>query len=234
MRKFPLINLEDIRKEFDYFLLDSSALINYLNVQDPYGSNLKNRISHKDLEADSYVLFNKYFKKRGNFFVTNQIYDELLQGKLHFENIEGDHIKGILSKNEKNGICKKELMYYGKVCLVHKELTQLLKKIKKNEKIINLNEEEKKMYLEFNKRNKSLRKTNKDTLSKLSGPDYNLLITGAVLSMTRGKTAIISNDFHLLRSYRWFTEDENIDQDKFGCFKRDKRVFLVKYKSNNS
>ena len=65
--------------------------------------------------------------------------------------------------------------------------------------------------------------------------DFDLAIIGAVLSMTRGKTAILSNDFPLLYSYQALLVNEHLSPTKYGFFLRINSDFFsrAKHPSNS-
>ena len=108
--------------------------------------------------------------------------------------------------------------------------TLVKKKIQTSGKIIKLNEYETNIYNSFseNKTNLWLKSEN-----NLSEADYDFLINGAVLSKTRGKTAILSNDFPLLYSYRDLVSKERLSTERYGFFIRQKKEFFQKAYNNS-
>ena len=225
MRKYPLIKLDDICKKFEFVLLDSSAIINCLDsnkTEHNESSKLIYRINHKKTEEASYTFFNKYLKKTKNLFVTNLIVEELKCNA-------GNSIREVLSKYGWLKINKKEKTYFKEVCSTDKTRKNLVKSLQ-NGKIIKLNEYETNIYNSFseNKTNLWLKSEN-----NLSEADYDFLINGAVLSKTRGKTAILSNDFPLLYSYRDLVSKERLSTERYGFFIRQKKEFFQKAYNNS-
>ncbi len=208
--KRTLIHLDDLCKEFQILLLDTSAIVSPLD-REFKGNRLIDRINLKKAEGASSVFFNKCLKEKGVFYITQKVFDECYRE-------ENPPIREALAKYENMKLSKKEKKYFGSICSLKKERSSLLKSFKKYKKIINLDNPESKRYQEVFRRNFSLKSKN-----KLSDVDYDLLITGAVLSQTRGETAVLSNDFPLLYSYNALVNKEKIDFVNYGFFIRIKQ-----------
>jgi len=74
MRKHSLIHLDDICKKFEIILLDSSAIMGFLDLNGmgfKKNSKLIDKINRKKAEETSYTFFNKYIKKTKKFFCGN-------------------------------------------------------------------------------------------------------------------------------------------------------------------
>ncbi len=213
-----LTTLDEICNNFQIILLDASAINHFLECKGAHSVKLKKRTNYMSEEKNSAIFFKKYLNKKDNFLITKKIFNEF-----GFDCYENSSIRKILSKYDFMKISKKEQKYYHEICDRKKEQMKLLKKIKKKRKILKLNSGEQMMYSDYFERNFYLKKKN-----KLSDADYDLLISGAVLSALRGNTAILSNDFPLLRSYITLTIRENLSQDKFGFFIRLKKEFFKK------
>ena len=221
--KMTLLTLDDICKEFEFVLLDSSAIINYLelnSLERKEASKLINKINRKKAEEASYVFFNKYIKRTKNLFVTDLILEEL-----KYEN--NNSIREVLSKYDWLKIRKKEEIYFKEIRSAEKMKKNLVKSFQ-DKKIINFDSNENIEYSRYFKRNFYLK--GKYTLSDA---DYDLLITGAVLSALRGKTAVLSNDFPLLYSYKSLISKEKLSTEKYGFFIRQKKEFFQRAYNNS-
>ena len=217
-----LITLDEICNNFKIILADSSAIIHYLelNGKNKEVSKLEYKLKRKRAEESSYTSFNKYVKRTKNLFVTNLVLEEL-----KYE--EEKSIREILSKYDYVKIKKKENEYFGTICSAKKTKKKLVKSFQ-DKKIINFNSNENTEYSRYFKRNFYLK--GKYTLSDA---DYDLLITGAVLSALRGKTAVLSNDFPLLYSYKSLISKEKLSTEKYSFFIRSKKEFFQKADINS-
>jgi len=208
--KGPLVHLDDLCEEFEILLVDTSALIRPLD-KEVKKSKLIDRINSERMESDSSIFFNKCLKEKGVFYITSEIFQECYKGKPLL-------IREVLSKYDGLKLSKKEKEYFSSVCSLKKERSHLLKSFKKEKKIISLNDLEERKYQEIFKKNLYLKKIN-----RLSNVDYDLLITGAVLSMARENTAVLSNDFPLLYAYQSLIREGSFDREKYGFFIRIKQ-----------
>ena len=220
--KGALIHLDDICEEFNILLVDTSALIRPLD-DGIRGAKLIDRIKSKKTEGDSSIFFNKYLEK-GSFFLTKEVFEE-------YCGEETPPIREVLSKYDHLKISKKEREYFKNVCSVRKEKIKLLNSFKKKKKIICLDNSEEEKYNEMFKRNLYLKERTYKEKKKIGDVDYNLLIIGAVLSMTRTKTAVLSNDFPLLYSYQALLTNEHLNPTNYGFFLRIKQDFFCRGKS---
>ena len=212
-RKGPLVHLDDICKEFDILLVDTSVLVRPLeNVNKR--NKLIDKINFKKTEICSSIFFNKYLKNKGIFFLTKKVYNE-------FYCPEKITLEEVFPRYNHSKLSKKEHKYFSEICSVVQEKRNLLKSFKKNKKIISLDDFEEIKYGEIFTRNLYLK-----TKNKLSKVDYDLLITGAILGITRGKTAIFSNDFPLLYSYKSLIKYEHLNSTKYAFFLRIKQDFF--------
>jgi len=210
------LTLDKLCQDFQIILLDASAINCFLECRGAQSEKLKERINYAIEEKNSVIFFRKYFNKENNFLITSLIFDEL-------DYKENFSIRETLAKYDFLTISEKEKEYYRESCAYKKEINKLLKIIKKKEKILNFNQYEKKEYFCSFERNFYLKKRH-----NLSDPDYDMLISGAVLSKLRGKTAILSNDFPLLCSYKSLVYEEKLNTENYGFFLRPKKEFFKK------
>ncbi len=213
-----LTTLDEICNNFKIILLDASAINHFLECKGAHSVKLKKRTNYMSEEKNSAIFFKKYLNKKDNFLITQLIFN-----KFGFNCYDNSSIREVLSKYDFLKISKKEQKYYHEVCARKKEQLKLLKQMKKREKILKFNQDEHRKYAEYSERNFYLKRKN-----NLSEPDYDLLISGAVLNFSRGNTAILSNDFPLLYSYKSLILNERLSSEKFGFFIRQKREFFRK------
>jgi len=222
--KHHLIHLDDICKEFNIILLDTSVVESSFEIKNYHSNQLIKRIIYKKSEQDLCNFLNKYHKRTMKFFITYLVHNELKikeDNKKSLNKKKNNYIKTILNKYEHLKISKKEHEYFNNICSAKKEIKALLKSLKKKKKIITPNNFEKINYDNIFKTNFKLKLEH-----KLTDTDYDILITGAVLSKTRGKTALFSNDTPLLRSYKSLVYKEGLKPVNYSFFKRDKKEFF--------
>lgn len=215
-----LITLDEICKNFQIILLDTSAINNFLGCKGAHSIKLKERTNYVIEEKNSAIFFRKYFNKKNNFLITNLVFNELNCNRPLY-------IREILSKYDSLKISKKEYQHYHEVCSHRKEKIKLLKLIKKKKKIINFDQDEKIEYANYFEKNFYLKRRN-----HLSDSNYDLLISWLVLSLNRGNTALLSNNFPLLYSYQTLIYKEKLNLEKEGFFIRSKREFFKKTYNN--
>lgn len=217
-----LMTLDKICNDFKIILLDTCVLNGFLECYNlARSAKLKDRINSQKEEKNSYIFFRRGLNQEKTFLITNFIFNEL--------NCEENlSIRETLLKYDFLKISKKEYEYYHEICSRKKEKNKLLKIIKKKRKILNFSPDENIEYANYFERNFYLKSKN-----NLSEPDYDLLISGAVLSVSRGNTAILSNDFPLLYSYQSLIYGEKLSAEKFGFFIRPKREFFQKAYTNS-
>jgi len=208
------VSLEEICEEFEFILVDTSALIKSLEEKSSTSLKLIDKISSKKSEICSSVFFNKYMKNKGIFYLTELVSKE-------FEVPENITIEEAFPKTNRSKPSKKEKKYFGDICCALKERRNLSKSFKKYNKIIVLENGEKEKYNELYRKTNHLKKRR-----RLSEVNFDLLITGAVLSISRGNTTILSNNFPLLYAYQSLVKNEKFDPFKYGFFIRTKVDFF--------
>lgn len=106
----------------------------------------------------------------------------------------------------------------------YREARKIVRKFKEAGKVICLTEQENKIYQYLGKRYSNFKKGD----SGLSEADFQLLLDGAVISLKRGPTAIISNDFGILRAWKYLCIRENLDSTKYTFYIRiDNDSYIV-------
>ncbi|MEX0920384.1 MAG: hypothetical protein WDZ69_02265 [Candidatus Pacearchaeota archaeon] len=210
-------SLDEICESFDIVLLDTCALISYLDSNGNY-SGLKGKIETHNTQTDSIVFFRKNLKRYRELCSTKEILNELRPG--NDENSREP--RGLVGRGYSNGVPEKERELYGRFLSSQKEARKLTSLLKKQKRIMGIKENEKGFHEEMYRRNLDLMSDN-----GLSFPDYDLLIKGGILSFFRGKTALISNDSGIINSYRRLIfREEFINSDIYASFKRKKKEFF--------
>lgn len=215
------IHIDDLCKEFDNFLFDTSALNSPLINSKEY-SPLRKRTERIRAEKDSDIFLRRYLQRKPEFMTTIKVKNECKNKNEQFG------IRETFNKYDFIKISRKERILYKEICSEKKEWKKLIKVFNKKGRIVHQTEKEKERWdFLYNKYAIAKSKYN------LSEVDYDLLITGAVLSNSRGKTAILSNDFPLYYAYSKLIKHENLDPSKYGFFIRIKKEFFSKMIPNN-
>ena len=84
------------------------------------------------------------------------------------------------------------------------------------QKILKFDEKEQNRYNQFCKDYSNIEKD-----YGIGNVDFDLLISGLTTSQTRGSSALISNDFGIVRAGRYLSRKESFSKEKFGFFRRE-------------
>lgn len=210
MRKRKLIGLDKICNEFEIVLFDNSSLWGILESHIKEGK--KNFLRDKEkITKDLLLYFNNQIKKYPNIYLTEMIFNEAYTKK-----------KECFKKRKKNHPSVKEYENIKHSSIKIKK--RFLKEIKKQERILTLNKKEKRIYNLFYNKNESLINEN-----SLSVPDYDLLINCIALGLKRANSAMVSNDFSLLRSYGKIILERKISRKTCGAFVHHSKGIFLKY-----
>ena len=160
------------------------------------------------MQRDSCSFYSRYFKNKKNIFLTQAIYNEF--------NPDG---KKFFKKTERN-ISKEDREFNKRLDDICKEKRKLLRACTINQRIIDLTALENKNY--------GLEHQNYIFLMEkyfLTFADYNFLITGFILSKSRGKISLISNDVNLSKAWgHVVSKKDNSNKLKF-FFRYNKKEF---------
>ncbi len=215
IRRNSYIDLGELCKDFNIALFDNSSLWGILERDYKFK---KGELGEAYLRKEKDILL-YFYKNISNF---SQIY---LTEKIFKEGREKEKKKrkpvGLKRFKGHNPHTK----YQNAKHSVKKIKKRFLKEIKNKNRIIILEDCEKKLYNEFFYKHKNLVKQN-----DLSVPDYDFLITGVVLSLKRKNTAIVTNDFPLLRSYELIIKERKISPTRCGAFIHAKQGLFLKYR----
>ncbi len=202
MKEGNLQTLEEVVSKYQLVLMDNSVLAHYLgNKQDSNSIEEKRLILEEDQNSRNVLI--DYIKKGIPCFVTSSVAEESQSGDSY--------------KFKK--IIKRAVPYEGKELLGlrrkirddRKKRRKLIDIFKDNNQVLCLNENEQGLYGLFDKSYLGLL-----SLYKLSKVDFNLLISGAVVSQTRKSSALIASDFGIVRAWNYIRRREKISTEQFG------------------
>lgn len=189
------LTLRELVLEYPIILMDSSVL---------YG-----RLSEKGSQSESYIpqrleflgLLENFLHEGLPFFTTNLVSQEYISGGYPYKEI----IKKRVTQNDRSALDSAR-----KIMNMKKRERKLMDLLSEKGRVIELTEEEKKKY-------NSIKNTYQGQSSyELGEVDADLLISGAVLSETRGATCLASNDFGIFNIWKRLLKSRRTTREQYG------------------
>lgn len=210
LREESIETLDSIISNYNFIFLDNSAL-NSLELG-------------KGIELKKFIKRYEYYKDQNDFvtfLVKNFNILNFYLPILMFEEIQSaanNHFpyKEIIKKSggkisriglENNRLIRDTI----------KKRKRFLDRLKNEERVFSFNGVEKNLYKELYNNYLNIQKYH-----GLSESDYDFLISGTVVSLKKGTTALLSNDFHILYAWKIILEDRKISNEQLGFFIRKK------------
>lgn len=203
MGKFK--SLEEISSSYKLIIIDNSAFQQILSSN----SNLKSieeKLEHYLMKKKSLQFWKKNMGYYENYYTTLEVIEEM-------RNVGHYPYKKAIKKDY--FMDKNMLKLRRTIRDLNQEGSRLIRYLEEKERILKLNKDEAYLYDIFYGKYLELRDT-----YELFGVDFDLLISGAVIAQTRESSAIISNDFGIVRAWSSFLEAEKVSKEKFGFFVR--------------
>lgn len=206
--KIELESLEKVVKDYDYFLIDNCAFQEVIyNTYFP--KSLNGKFKRSQLRKKSIEFWKKNLGFYKNFYTTSKVIEEM-RGVRHYD-YKGSINKYLLKKNH-----HRILQLQRSIRDTNKEKNRLIMLLEEN-RVLVLNLEEQGIYPYFYNLSHNLK-----NYYKLSETDFDLLISGRVLSKTRGPSAIISNDFGIVKAWKSLLNKKEFSIESLGFFVRQK------------
>ena len=206
--KLKLESLDDIVKDYNYFLIDNCAFQEVIyNGSSP--KSLKEKFKRSQLRKKSIEFWKNNLESYKNFYTTSKVIEEMRDVK-HYDYKRS--IKKYLLRKSHYRI----LQLQRSIRDANKERNKLIMRLEED-RILALNLEERGRYSYFYDLSHNLK-----NYYKLSETDFDLLILGRILSQTRGPSAIISNDFGIVKAWKYLLNKNKFSLDNFGFFVRQK------------
>jgi len=202
-----LKSLEEISSGYGMIVIDTCAFHEILRPN----SNLKSteeKLKHYLIKKECLRFWKENVGFYDNCYTTSEVIKEMREVR-HYS--YKDAIKGDYFMKKKPYL----LQLRRTIKDLNKERNRLATYIEDKEKILKLNRDEDYLYDIFYEKYFEL----KDDYA-LFDVDFDLLISGAVTSQTRESSAILSNDFGIVRAWSSFLEAEKLSKEKFGFFVR--------------
>ena len=195
--------LREIVFEYPIILIDNTVLCNSycrprkaLTFFEEKEIELKEQYQFRDLLID-------YIETGMPCFITSLVSKEYLRGNYPYKKI---------IKNENVQRNRRVLNFCRQKKDSSKGRRKLIGVFQENNKILDLNEEEYNLYNNFYRRYPKL-------LSyKLSDVDLDILISGMVVSQTRGPAGLVSNDFGIVRAWKYSKKKTGRNNKKLSFF----------------
>jgi len=210
MSRKALRSLEELSSDYSSFLFDTCTLIR------PYKKDRKPKIVVPSLsemaesiqiELNSAISFSNHFKQQDNFYVTKNVLGEYIYSKSYPYKVKIKK-KSVQHNRGKLELCRKikELL---------KERRRLANVLEDNGRVLAMKVGERLLHKDF-----SVKYYNFVEKYLLSNTDFDLLISGAVLSKTKDPVALFSIDFGIGKAWKELLEREKMSQERFGFFGR--------------
>lgn len=195
MLRTELNSLEKISLKYSLVLIDTCALKNFL----PF----KGVESSLEDDGEFIHLLENYLENRRNFYVTSRVLNEyrsLICDCYFFKN------------NPRKGNNEEELqqLFFKKI-EENEQKKNIILSFKENNRILNLVKDKREIYNSLYEKYFSIAEE-----KGLSETDFDLFLSGAVLSKSRRGSAIISNDFGIVYVWNNFLKQEKTNLNEFG------------------
>jgi len=202
MKKGKLETLEEIASKYSIVLMDSSILSHYFgDKQDSI--SIEDKIIMFEEEHQSGTVLMDYLKKGIPCFITPLVSEEF-QNRVHY-----DYKKIIKRRGTKQN--RESLDFSRKRRDAQKEITKLIYTFQENNKIFKLSENEHDLYEIYYERHSEF--LNFYELKKVG---FDFLIHGLVAAQTYESSALISNNFRIVRAWKHIRRKERISPKQFG------------------
>ncbi len=202
-------SLEEIASKYSLALMDTSffseSFRNKKNLITVRGiDSVKEKANIIEKEHQFRIMLIDYLERGFPYFITYPVSKEY-SGIRHYP------YKKIIRKMGSNN--RELLNLRRQIRDSEKEKRRLIDIFEENDKILQLSEEEKSLYDVFSEKYYFFK-----NVYELSDVDFDLFISGAVLSKARNSSALASNDFGIVHAWRCFLKKENISPNQFGFF----------------
>jgi hypothetical protein len=234
----PRFSIKDLSKRYEILVADTSALSNSLGFPTvKTNENIAYRTAELGSQRDSAKLFSQFLVAEGNLYTTSAVLGE------YFPTTNGNYRKKIRETNRHHSRLKKAGVTKENVGSERVRLDSAIVSLERvfressTEKRrlvesftclgheIKLDEKEQGLTRYLNERYVELKKR-----FGLSDVDFELLVYSGVISFTRGKTALLSNDYALLYAWADMISNEKFSPDIFSFFTRpDMDIFRKAY-----
>lgn len=207
-KKDDLQTLEQVVSKYSIVLMDNSLLSNYLGHKQNAISIEGKGIALEEEYRFTIVLID-YIKKGNPCFITSSVVEE-------FQARDRYPYKKIIKRD---GSCKNRelLKLRRKIRGNCKERRKLIDTFWDSNRILKLSKNEHNLYNLFYRTYSGFL-----SLYKLSEVDFDLLVSGAVMSQTRESSALASNDVRgIFHAWKHIRKRENISSKQFGFIVRE-------------
>ncbi len=209
--------LEEIASKYQIVLMDSSVLIHYLGGEQykSFFSFEKKGIALEE-EHQCRIMLMDYLNKKGlPCFITSSVLEEFQAGDNYpYKKMikrDSSYKNARLIPKAGSDKARKLLKLRRKIKDAQKGRRKLINTFQENNRVLELNESEHNLYNIFDKTYSGLL-----SYYGLSKVDFDFLLSGAVTSKIRESSALISNDFGLVRAWNYIRKKEKISSEQFG------------------
>jgi len=200
-------SLGEISERYPFILVDTSTL-SWSSIEDieTSPSDFEIRMALPEEKMRSAMFFKEFLEGGKNFYVTPLIlrqYDH----NTHYP-------YGKIIKNRKN-LSRKGLELYRKRRETSREIGKLVRAFEGMGGILEFDEDERRLYGKMSSKYSFLKKRR-----DISEANFDFLISGVVVSMKRGLTSLLSNNFLIFYSWIDLLKKEKLTPEQLGFFVR--------------
>ncbi len=188
--------------EYAYFLIDTCSFHGTLGNSCPHF--LQGKLDYFRTQKELTDFWGEKIKAYKNCYTIPEVLQELKFMK--FYNYKKSKERGRISSVIRLRKVIKE---------ARESRSGLIKTLEKEQRILQFDREEQELYEESYERYLRF-----EEIYDLHGADYPLVISGKVMTEFRGPSAIISNDFGIVRAWDKISAEENLSTKDFGFFVR--------------
>ena len=201
------VDYQTLVKLYDFVLVDNCALNALPPRQEKFNREMNIRLE-RDKFNFMYALIGSIHEGRGIYF-TPGIFREIEEAN------KDTFIHHFKLSNKKRGLIRQREDLVRAIQAEDDKQRHLAEKVREYDRVLMLDEDEFFLYAKLMDDYYFIKER-----EDLSEADLQFLFCGMVLSQTRGKTAIISNDFDTLFAYSDIMRCSSLAPDRFGFFIR--------------
>ncbi|MBI4116430.1 hypothetical protein HY449_01660 [Candidatus Pacearchaeota archaeon] len=203
--------LDELVSAYKIVLFDTSSILGYLNRKER-GVSISDKINKSCFNLENTDFLHRY-AENGHIYLTPEVVSESLANNSYSVK------KRIRRRSSHHDSESLELIRLRGKCL--RSLRRFVNSVELNQNIVVLNAEESEIYSNLKSKFNFIK-----SKYSLSETDFSIVLSGIVLSQKRGLTAIVSNDFGLLKSGVELAKLSNIEIERFGFFIRKRTDYF--------
>ena len=202
-RKTKLKSLEDIASNYKCVLIDNCSF--HALSRESSSQSVEEKLNYYVNQRKYLGFWKENLKYFDNFYVTLKVIEEI-------EKARNYNYKKAIKKTARQPLV---LELRRAIRDSNKERNRLMIYMRDSQKILEFDGKEEELHTRFCEKYLDIMEE-----FNIGDVDFDLLIYGLTTSQTRGSSAIISNDFGIVRAWNYLSRKEEFSVKKFGFFSR--------------